>query len=289
MGMKGTFRTIFLLLLLCAVAGAAFAQGVTRIEQNDPSVVYTGNWYTNSSSANSGSLAALTNTRGARATLAFTGSGIKWIGTSDGWAGFATVYVDGVMSLVNTYSAIAASQRVLFEAHGLGDGPHVISIEVMHERGPGTEGSWVWIDAFEIEGGAPIPGGISATAGRIEDHSPSITFSGRWFSNSNSVHSGGTAVLAMDPGFRATLDFDGTGVSWIGYRDEWSGLARVYVDGEAKTTVDCYQSTAAPRTILYNINGLARGHHSITIEVMGTKNANAKGAWVWLDAFEVFQ
>ena len=289
MGGRPHTVVIFVFIVLTFSSTISLAQSNTRIEQNDPSVVYTGNWYTNSSSANSAGLAALTNTRGARATLAFNGSGIKWIGTSDGWAGLATVYVDGVMSLVNTYSSDTRSQRVLFEAHELGGGPHVISIEVMHERGPATEGSWVWIDAFEIEGGAPIPGGVSASAGRIEDHSPSIVFTGGWYTNSNAVHSGGTAVLAMDPGFRVSLDFDGTGVSWIGYRDEWSGLARVYVDGEAKTTVDCYQSTAVARTVLYNVNGLARGHHSVTVEVTGTRDANAKGSWIWVDAFEVFQ
>ena len=91
------------------------AQSNTRVEQNDPSVVYTGNWHSNSSSANSGALAALTNTRGARVSLAFTGSGINWIGTSDRWAGLATVYVDGEMTIVNTYGNDSRAQQVLFE------------------------------------------------------------------------------------------------------------------------------------------------------------------------------
>lgn len=130
MGCRPRVVVLFVLLVLTFTTTAARAQSNTRIEQNDPSVNYTGNWYTNSSSANSGGLAALTNTRGARASLAFNGNGIKWIGTSDGWAGLATVYVDGVMSVVNTYSSDSRWQRVLFEAHQLGDGPHVISIEV---------------------------------------------------------------------------------------------------------------------------------------------------------------
>ena len=286
--MESRIRTaLFVLLVLVLGTSVGGAQSNTRIEQNEPSVVYVGNWYANSSGANTGALAALTNTRGARVSLTFTGSGINWIGTSDRWAGLATVYVDGVMTIVNTYSSDSRTQQVLFAAHGLGDGPHTISIEVMHERGPATEGSWVWIDAFEIEGGSPVPGGIPASAGRIEDHNPSIAFSGRWYTNSNAAHSGGTAVLAMDAGFRLSLDFRGTGISWIGYRDEWSGLARIYVDGEARTTIDCYQSTAAARTVLYNISGLAAGPHSLTIEVTGTRNANAKGAWIWVDALDV--
>jgi hypothetical protein len=33
-------------------------------------------------------------------------------------------------------------------ASGLAPGTHTFSIEVTHERGPGTDGSWVWIDAL---------------------------------------------------------------------------------------------------------------------------------------------
>ena len=238
--MKCRIRTALLALLLLALGTTiSRAQSNTRVEQNDPSVVYTGNWYSNSSSANSGALAALTNTRGARVSLAFTGSGINWIGTSDRWAGLATVYVDGEMTIVNTYGNDSRAQQVLFAVHGLGAGPHTISIEVMHEGGPATEGSWVWIDAFEIEGGAPIAGGVPALAGRIEDHNPSIAFSGRWYTSANAAHSGGTAVLAMDAGFRLSLDFRGTGISWhrpVQHQRSGSGPSLVHdrSDGNAE-------------------------------------------------------
>jgi hypothetical protein len=82
-----SIRRIVLLLLCFIVLTATFARAQnTRIEQNDPSIIYSGNWYANTSAANSGGLATLTNTRGARASLTFTGTGISWIGESDGWA-----------------------------------------------------------------------------------------------------------------------------------------------------------------------------------------------------------
>jgi len=93
----------------------------------------------------------------------------------------------------------------------------------------------------------------------------------------------------MDQGFRVTINFKGTGVFWIGYRDEWSGVARVYVDGEPKTTVDNYQTPPVARTVLYSILGLPPGAHSLTIEVTGTRNASSKGSWIWVDAFDVVQ
>lgn len=287
--MERTLRIVFLLSLLFGVSETAFAQDVTRIEDDDPSVVYSGNWYSNTGTADSGGHASLTNTRGARVTLTFTGTGVSWLGVADGWAGLATVYLDGVMKIVDTYSVVARYQTTLYSMHGLSNGPHTLSIEVMHERGPGTEGSWVWIDRFEIENGTPIRGGITASAGRIEDNNPAVSYTGRWYLKSDSNQSGGSAVLAMDPGFRVTLNFTGTGVSWIGYRDEWSGLARVYVDGEAKTMVDNYRSPAEARAVLYSIGGLPSGAHTLTIEVTGTRSASAKGSWIWVDAFDVVQ
>ena len=65
------------------------------------------------------------------------------------------------------------------------------------------------------------------------------------------------------------------------------GWAPVRITSPAKTTIDCFQSTAAARTVLYSISGLAQGPHSLTIEVTGTRNANAKGAWIWVDALDV--
>jgi hypothetical protein len=282
------FRTVLLLIVFLTLsASSSLAQSITRVDQNDPSITYSGNWYSNTNSAHIGGVAALTNTKGARVALTFSGSGISWIGVMDGWAGLATVYLDGQMQVVNTYSSIARYQQVIYSARGLSSGPHSLSIEITHERAAGTEGSWVWIDAFDIENGSPLPGGITATSGRVEENNPALVFSGRWFGNNNPAHSGGSAILATDAGSRATINFNGTGVSWIAYRDEWSGIGRVYVDGVAKTTIDNYLSPSQTRAVLYSISGLAPGTHSLTIEATGTRNASSKGAWIWLDAFDV--
>lgn len=262
---------------------------MTRVEQDDPSISYSGNWYSNSNPGHSGGVAALTNTRGARATITFTGTGITWIGVMDGWAGLATVYLDGTMKVVDSYAGAGVYQRALYTARGLSSGPHTLSIEVTHERGANTEGSWVWIDAFDIENGRGLPGGVTANTGRVEENNPAMLYSGRWFSNANQAYSGGSAVLATDAGSRATINFNGTGISWTSVRDEWSGVARVFVDGELKTTIDTYLSPAQTRAVPYTIGGLPFGTHSLAIEVTGTHNASAKASWIWIDSFDVTQ
>jgi len=280
----GWTRILILLFVLAATSSGAFAQ--TQIEQNNPAIVYSGNWYTNDSAANTGGQAVLTNTKGARASITFNGTGIAWIGVADAYAGLATVYLDGAMQVINTYNPISQYQKVLFRASGLAPGAHTFSIEVTHERGQGTDGSWVWIDAFDIAG-TPVAGGVSAGTGRIEQNNAAMNYVGHWYANNNPMLSGGAAALAVDAGSRASLTFTGSGVSWITYEDQWSGVARVYIDGELKTTVDEYASPARIGVAAYTISDLSPGAHTITIEATGSRNASSQGAWVWIDAFDV--
>src|SRR5207244_9286753 len=79
---------------------------------------------------------------------------------------------------------------------------------------------------------------------------------------------------------------NGTAAKWIGYKDQWSGIANIYVDGALKTQVDSYSASGQAQAVLYTITGLSSGAHTLTIEVTGNKNAAATSAWVWVDAFE---
>jgi len=92
-------------------------------------------------------------------------------------------------------------------------------------------------------------------------------------------------LLAMDGGASATLTFYGTAVRWIGYRDEWSGIANVYLDGVFKTTVDTFASPSQFQSVLFAQSGLTAGTHSLTIEATGTTKSG--GSWIWIDAFQV--
>ena len=129
-----------------------------------------------------------------------------------------------------------------------------------------------------------INAGTSAT---IQQDNSAVSYNGAWFPNSLSVHSSGGAVLAMDSRATATISFTGTGISWIGYRDAWSGIALVYVDRKRKGRIDAYSPTDMAQTVIYSIPGLSPGNHTLKIEVTGQKNRSSGGAWVWIDAFRV--
>src|SRR5262245_38488104 len=90
----------------------------------------------------------------------------------------------------------------------------------------------------------------------------------------------------MDAGSRATFAFTGTQVSWIGYRDEWSGIGRVYIDGALKGEVDTYTAGNQSKTVLYTATGLSFGTHTIIVEAAGQRSASSKANWIWVDAFD---
>src|SRR2546423_15183235 len=109
----------FTLVLLALAVGSASATAQTRVEQNDPAITYSGNWYTNDGAANTGGHAVLTNAKGARASIAFNGTGISWLGVADADAGLEPVYLDGTMQVINTYNPISHYQNVPFRASAL--------------------------------------------------------------------------------------------------------------------------------------------------------------------------
>jgi len=274
------------------------APAITFVQQNNSAVVYTGTWFTNNNSIHNGGSAALAMDKGSRATLTFSGTGVSWVGYRDGWSGIANVYLDGAkVATVDTYASSAKAQAVLYSTSGLTSATHTLAIEVTQSCSSSSGGDWVWIDGFEIAaattggaGGTGGTGGTGTTTGtpvRYQQNSSAVKYTGTWFTNNNSVQSGGSAALAMNAGSKATFSFTGTAVSWIGCRDEWAGIAKVYIDNVLVGTVDTYSSAAKAQTALYSRTGLARGTHSITIEVTGTRNPSSGGSWIWVDAFDV--
>ena len=96
--------------------------------------------------------------------------------------------------------------------------------------------------------------------GRTEQNNPALNYTGTWFPNAISQHSGGSAVLAVDAGSRASINFVGTGIAWNAYRDEYSGIAKVYLDGVLQPLVDTYLSPAQAQSPAYAFDGLAGWH-----------------------------
>jgi hypothetical protein len=135
----------------------------------------------------------------------------------------------------------------------------------------------------------PPPTTPPSSSARYEQDSSAVTYSGSWSQDKLAIFSGGSAALSMEAGAKATFVFYGTGATWIGYRDQWSGIALVTLDGAVKGTLNTYASPQQARATLYSITKLPNGRHSLTIEATGTRSGPSAGSWVWVDAFLVFR
>jgi hypothetical protein len=133
----------------------------------------------------------------------------------------------------------------------------------------------------------PPPPPPPPTVTRLEEGAGALVYSGNWVTKSSSLHSGGAAASAADRNAKVSLSFNGTGARWIAYEDEWSGMARVYVDGALVTKVDSFASPAKAQQTIYSVSGLAPGNHTLEIRVAHQKRKSSKGYWVWVDALEV--
>ncbi len=123
---------------------------------------------------------------------------------------------------------------------------------------------------------------------RIEDSNTAVGYAANWNQGDvNRPWSGGTAALGFALGDRAMLSFTGTGVSWIGFRGPWAGIANVFVDQTMVATVDAYAAAETLQAVLFTASGLASGPHTLTIEVTRTKNPSSVDYTVFVDAFDV--
>jgi hypothetical protein len=293
----------------------------THLEETNAAVKLTGSWSTNANGVHSGGSAALSMDSAADATVTFTGAGITWRGVMDPWSGQAEVYVDGALQQsVDSYSAGEKDQFAIYAVSGLAAANHTLRIHVKGTKGAASGGAWVWVDSFDVVTGgsaptatatatatrtptatatstatATVPPTATATTQptapaattRLEQTSPSVQLSGSWFTLTSGVHSGGSSTQSMDNAGDATVTFVGTGVTWLGSADPYSGQADVYLDGSLVKTVDAYSATERNQQALYAASGLVAGAHTLRIHARGTKSPASGGAWIWVDAFDV--
>jgi hypothetical protein len=126
---------------------------------------------------------------------------------------------------------------------------------------------------------------------RIEEGDPALTYSGTWSHGNSGLRpwAGGTASFntLTQSLAQATLQFSGTGVTWIGFRGPQAGLANVYLDGLQVATVDLYDPVERVKSVVYSVNGLAAGSHTLIVEATGTWNPSSSDPFVVVDAFIV--
>ena len=131
----------------------AAGPALTRFEQTNTKIVYDGVWVTSTNTARSGGSWAYANSAGAVAYLAFTGTRIDIIGSTQPNYGKATVTVDGTRSYeADFYTSGYLHNRKVLGITGLPAGTHTVAIEWTGAKNPSSSGTAIGLDAVDIDG-----------------------------------------------------------------------------------------------------------------------------------------
>ncbi|MFO7541034.1 MAG: PKD domain-containing protein [Chloroflexota bacterium] len=291
-GSGNPFATLFRVQLDYADYGDGSALPDGSFEQNDPRLIKSSNWFTNTyAGASGGSYIRTTN---GTAWFPFDGDSfsLQTIAYSSG--GQAQLFVDGAyLDTIDMFQPVFASSAVTrtFSYEGFGAGPHVL--QVMAYQNTTT------IDKVTTPGQGPFidPNPPVSGVSRFEADHPSILYNGFPFTqtaqswvrvgniNANRA-SAGEYIYSDSANDSISFDFEG---EWLGVgfaTDRFGGQAEIAVDGQPLATVDLYgryEDTAS-----YYFQDLGAGPHTVTITVLGTSHTNSLGSRVTLDFFDVW-
>src|SRR5688500_10490939 len=116
-----SLRAATLSAIVLLASPVAHGATVSRIQQTSTTIAYTGAWEQgNTDRTWSGGTAAVSREALARATLSFSGSGVKWIGFRGPQAGIARVHLDGThVATVNLFAVTEQVRAVVYQVSGI--------------------------------------------------------------------------------------------------------------------------------------------------------------------------
>ena len=266
-----------------------------RVEESDPAVTLSGAWTQSDSTRGwSGDTAMQSTAAGAKASITFNGTSVRWLGSRGRGMGIALVSVDGGPSREVDLFARPADEihTPVITISDLSAGQHTLTIEVSGRANSEAQSNVVVVDAFDVQ--------PDTTISRWQDTDPDARFSAGWVKSdlgypwsgngvSNAPQLPVTAQETQTAGETVTLPFRGTAISWVGYRGPDGGIARVQIDGGQPTEVDTYSPTPKFQATVFTATGLADTNHTMTIQATGQRNAASTAARVVVDAWDVIR
>ncbi len=124
---------------------------------------------------------------------------------------------------------------------------------------------------------------------RYQQTDPKITYLGDWSTGSTWSASGGSFYSTGAPRAAALVSFTGTSIKLLGRTAPWYGQVSVGLPGEsaAAQVVDLYSPTTLYKVLVYEIEGLSPGLHTLVISCLGQKNDSSSGYSISLDALDI--
>lgn len=255
-------------------------EGWVRYDHTSSFIKYTGTWQTETGSWNYGGTSTYTSTGGATISFNFSGTQLRIIGGMFNDRARATeVYIDGALrGTINEHTTGSpVAPALVFNLEGLENGVHTVQIKTV-----GT--NFFLFDAIEVNTQGFLVGQLESPQKGWKRYENSITqfhFHGNWKTETNTVHSGGSAITTSTIGDKVTFKFSGTKIRLISDRNtnRERNSTKITIDGITET-VDMYGSPIG-KYLSYEKSGLENTIHTVEIEHVKT------GGFTTLDAIDI--
>ena len=266
----------------------------TTVDDKDKRVVFDGTWYDWSNQGDMTYMDTQTYSGdpAASATFRFTGNKVRLISKKDQSQGILSVSIDGEPATeINCYSADTQLLTVVYESRLLTTGEHTIMVKPTGRFG--EDPAWspnIAVDAFQIatiDEQAHIYANAESLWTKVDDSDGSISYTEGWATRDIQGSYGGSVHFSETKDARATYSFTGTKARFYGALKNEVGIAKVYVDGQFKTQIDCKdESQTTYDALLYETDTLEPGDHTLAIEVTNvTTGGGTSGTEILVDAF----
>jgi hypothetical protein len=190
-----------------------------------------------------------TQTNGNSVTFTFTGTGLRVLGELSADQGDLAVTLDGASAgTVNTSTTGAKKyQQTIYQVRNLPYGNHSVTLTKQ-------SGTWATIDGYLLDRS-------------LNDTDPALTYTGAWYTSGNrgfgdyqnDVHYSNTN------GDSVTATWNGTGIDVLTEKYSDQGDVDIYIDGQFRTTVDTTNPTRQTQQLIYRIDNLPEGPHTIRL------------------------
>ena len=129
---------------------------------------------------------------------------------------------------------------------------------------------------------------MSKTPSARQDAAATVTYGGAgWKAQTTTSAWGGTVKYNATAGRTSATTFTGTAVAFVTTKAKDRGKVTITLDGKVVATLDLYSATTSSRVIAWSSAALKAGSHTVTVTVLGTKNASSTGTRVDVDGFMV--
>jgi len=260
---------------------------MTRYEEDDPRLHYTGDWIVSTNAAHSGGTAVLSSgIPGDTVTFEFEGDYVRWIGLQGGARGIGWIYVDDLPRVEIDQYGSTEFQKVLHEVTGLGPGRHRAAITNTGAKHASSGSVRLEVDAIEVETLLDPPSTVAFS--RFEEDDAGLIFTDDWAFGNNGARSGG--AYSFSQGGDMVAVFEGPRFRWIGTVGPGRGIGSVSINGSAPVEVDLYRPDWLFRQMLYDsdLHGLELGDgpNVAVLTPIGDKNPDSSSNIIEFDALE---